>query len=215
MSFFDSIPVPPSKPPQRPRRPAWARPDAVIPGSVPAELILARTEEAAIAVGSIRAYPNGFEFTVHVRLRRGDETTALRADLFGWHRSGGMVPAGALRLGVMYADGRRAATTGGPALPADDPDRLILQQDGGGGNELSYHQDIWAHPLPPPGPVTLVVSWLQHGITEARAELDGTAIGEAAQRAVTLWPDEPEPQSSTSWTTSTITAGEPDQPDTV
>ena len=91
----------------------------------------------------------------------------------------------------MYADGRRAATTGGPALPMDDPGRLILQQAGGGGNDLSYDQDYWVHPLPPPGPVTLVVSWLERGITEARAELDGAAIGEAARRAVTLWPDEP------------------------
>jgi hypothetical protein len=30
-----------------------------------------------------------------------------------------------------------------------------------------------------------------------------------------LWSDEPEPQSGTSWTTSTFTVGEPDQPDTV
>jgi hypothetical protein len=36
-----------------------------------------------------------------------------------------------------------------------------------------------------------VVSWLEHGIAEARAELDGEAISEAARRAVTLWPDEP------------------------
>jgi hypothetical protein len=38
-------------------------------------------------------------------------------------------------------------------------------------------------------------SWLEHGITEARTEarteLDGAAIGEAALRAVTLWPGEP------------------------
>jgi len=41
----------------------------------------------AISVGSVRAYPNGFEFTVHVRLRHADETSDLmRADLFGWRR---------------------------------------------------------------------------------------------------------------------------------
>ena len=191
MSFFDSVPAPPPAPSRRLPRPAWQRSDAVIPGSVPAELILVRTDEVAIAVGSVRAYPNGFAFTVHVRLRREDETSGLHADLFGWHRPGRTTPAGALRLGVMYTDGRRAATSGGPALPTDDPGRLLLQQDGGGGNDLSYDQDCWVHPLPPPGPVTLVVSWLEHGIAEARAELDGEAISEAARRAVTLWPDEP------------------------
>jgi hypothetical protein len=63
MSFFESFAVPDPAPPLRPPRPAWARPDAVIPGSVPAELILVRTVETAVAVGSVRAYPNGFEFT--------------------------------------------------------------------------------------------------------------------------------------------------------
>jgi hypothetical protein len=192
MSFFESFPVPDSAPPPRSPRPAWARPDAVIPGSVPAELILARTEEAAIAVGSIRAYPNGFEFTAHIRLRREPETDVLFADPFELQRPGRNVPAGALRLGIMYADGRRAATTGGPAWPADDPDRLILQPHGGGGDDLSYDQDFWVHPLPPPGPVALIASWSRQGITEARAELDGAAIAQAAQRAVILWPDEPD-----------------------
>ena len=191
MSFFEFFPVPDSAPPPWLPRPAWVRPDAVIPGSVPAELILARTQEAAIAVGSVRAYPNGFEFTAHVRLRRAPETDALFADPFELQRPGRNVPPGALRLGIMYADGRRAATTE-PALPVDDPDRLILQPDSGGGDDLSYDQDFWVHPLPPPGPVALVVSWSQQGIAEARAELDGAAIGQAAQRAVILWPDEPD-----------------------
>ena len=192
MSFFESFAVPDSAPPSRLPRPAWARPDAVIPGSVPAELILARADEAVIAVGSVRAYPNGFEFTAHVRLRRAPETGALLADPFELQRPGRNVPAGALRLGVMYADGRRAATTGGPVLPAGDPDRLILQPDGGGGDDLGYDQDFWVHPLPPPGPVALVVSWSEQGIAETRADLDGAAIGQAAQRAVILWPDEPD-----------------------
>jgi hypothetical protein len=36
------------------------------------------------------------------------------------------------------------------------------------------------------------VSWPRQGIAEARAELDGAAICQAAQRAVILWPDEPD-----------------------
>src|SRR5258706_8894391 len=74
MDFFESIPQPPSpEPPRRPRRRPWMQPEAVIPGSVPAELLLVRSESAGVAVGSLRAYPNGFEFTLHVRLRREDE----------------------------------------------------------------------------------------------------------------------------------------------
>jgi hypothetical protein len=60
MSFFDSIPKPPPEPFKRPRREPWMRPDTVIPGSVPGELMLARTEEVARG-GSFRwrRYPPG------------------------------------------------------------------------------------------------------------------------------------------------------------
>jgi hypothetical protein len=77
--------------------------------------MLIRTEQVAVAVGSVRAYSNGFEFTLHTRLRREDETWPGRADPLEWHghRRGAQVPEDVLRLGVMYADGRRAATTGG------------------------------------------------------------------------------------------------------
>ena len=46
------------------------RQDAVIPGWSSAGLLLIRTDDVAVAVGGVRGYPNGFEFTVHVRLRQ-------------------------------------------------------------------------------------------------------------------------------------------------
>jgi hypothetical protein len=63
MGFFESIPQPPPPEPVRRHRPRWMRPDAVIPGLVPAELVLVRTEQVAVAVGGVRAYPNGFELS--------------------------------------------------------------------------------------------------------------------------------------------------------
>jgi hypothetical protein len=190
------------------------RSDAVIPGAVPAEVVLIRTERVAVAVGSVRAYPNGFEFTVHIRLRREDETSWLGHDPFGRHRPrrGTQENDDQLRLGILYADGRRAATTGEHWRPPDDGDdgRLVLQQGGGGGSSRGCDWDFWVHPLPPGGPVTLVTSWLEHGIAESRAELDGAAIRAAARRAVTLWPAEPEFEPGGSWRSQTITAGEAD-----
>jgi hypothetical protein len=216
MSFFESIPQP-TPPPElvRRHRPAWMRPDVVIPGSIAAEVVLVRTEQVAVAAGSVRAYPNGFEFTVHVRLRREDETTwPGHSDPFGRHRPrrGSQGDQDQLRLGILYADGRRAATTGEHYRPPDDDDdgRLVLQQGGGGGSSRGCDWDFWVYPLPPAGPVILVASWLEHGIAESRAELDGTAIREAAQRAVTLWPEEPEPEGGGSWRSQTITASVPD-----
>jgi hypothetical protein len=209
MSFFDSLPALAATPPRRARRPAWARSDAVIPGAVAGEVIVARTEQAAVAAGSIRAYPNGFEFMVHIRLRYEDDTSGEWAmDPFIRHGRGSREPRDALRLGLMYADGRRAASSGGPDPSGGDPGHLILHPEGGGGDSLSWRTDFWAHPLPPDGPVTLVVSWPAQRIEEARAELDGAAIRAAAQRAVTLWPEEPATESAAGWTTSTITVTE-------
>jgi hypothetical protein len=87
------------------------RPDAVLPGSAPAGLLLARTDEVAVAVGSVRAYPNGFEFSVHVRLRQ--EEFSWGAGPFDWLADlrTRRAPEQALRLGVLYADARRAATS--------------------------------------------------------------------------------------------------------
>jgi len=42
-----------------------------------------RTEQVAVAVGSVRAYPNGFGFTLHTRQRREDET-GWRAHVILW-----------------------------------------------------------------------------------------------------------------------------------
>jgi len=191
------------------------RSDAVIPAPVPAEVVLIRTEQVAVAVGSVRAYPNGFEFTVHIRLRGEAESSWQgHSDPFERHRPrrGAQWDDDQLRLGILYADGRRAATTGVYYRPPDDDDdgRLVLQQGGGGGSSCSQDWDFWVHPLPPGGPVTLVGSWVEHGIAESRAELDGAAIRAAAGRAVTLWPEEPESGPGGAWRSHSITGGKPD-----
>jgi len=151
-----------------------------------------------------------------VRRRRESEIGPGAADPLEYHRHrrGAQAPEDVLRLGVLYADGRRAATTGGHLWPGDDADdeRLVLVQGGGGGGGRSWDQDFWVHPLPPEGPVTFVASWLAYGVTETRVELDGAVIREAAQRAVILWPEEPEFESEGGWRSQRITAGEPGDP---
>jgi hypothetical protein len=192
------------------------RSEAVIPGSVPAEVVLIRSEQVAVAIGSVRAYPNGFEFTAHIRLRGEAETGwPGRSDPFERHRPqrGTQGNDDQLRLGVLYADGRWAANGVHYRPPDDDQDaRLVLQQGGGGGSRSSQDWDFWVHPLPPDGPVILVASWRKHGIAESRAELDGTAIRAAALRAVTLWPQEPQFEPGGSWRSQQITATRADQP---
>jgi hypothetical protein len=195
MSFFDSIPPPPAAPVRRRGLP-WTRPDAVIPRSVPADVMLIRTEQIAVAIGGIRAYPAGFEFTLHTRLRHEDEPGHGGADPLEprvpWR--GRQVPGEVLRLGLMYADGRRTAATAARPLGDDDtdPGRLVMLEGGSSGSPRRWDGEFWVYPLPPEGPVTFVASWPRYGVAETRAELDGAAIREAAERAVTLWPEEPE-----------------------
>ena len=210
MSFFDSIPLPPAPPePVRRRRPVWMRSDVVIPGSVPAEVVLIHTGQVAVAIGSVRAYPNGFEFTLHTRLRGEDESGPGRGnplERHGWRR-GTRAPDEGLRLGVMYADGRRAAAPSGHPRPGDDRGQLVVLQNGGGGSDRSWDGNLWVHPLPPEGPVTFVVSWLEQGVAETGVELDGAAIREAARRAVILWPDDPEFEPHGAMRSQRVTAG--------
>jgi hypothetical protein len=211
MSFFDSITQPPPPEPEQRDRPAWMRPDTVIPGSVPAELLLGRTDQVAVAVGSVRAYPNGFEFTVHTRLRRVDQEIGPSGHPFSWHRRfrGAHGPGDALRLGLLYADGRRTATTSSRVPRDDSSDQLFLSQQGGGGSAQRWDQNFWVHSLPPDGPVTLIASWLEHDVTETRVGLHGAAVRAAAARAISLWPDEPDTEPGAAWTSSTITAVKP------
>ena len=170
------------------------QPDGVIPGFARAGLFLIRGDEIAVAVGSVHAYPNGFEFTVHARLRH---------DRFVWGTSPldtladprtSQHPDQALRLGVLYADGRRARTGSYRPMPVveDDGKHLVLREVGTGGTDRQWDGRFWVHPLPPDGPVTFIASWLLYGAGEQRAELDRSAIQKAAERAVTLWPEDPD-----------------------
>jgi hypothetical protein len=216
MSFFESIPRPSPPEPIPRHRAAWERSDAVIPASVPADVMLVRTEQVAAAIGNIRAYPNGFEFRLSIRVRSEEETDLGWFDPLGMHGHGrGTHPSeNVLRLGVMYPDGRRVATTTG--CPGPDDERMILVPAGSGGSDRTWDGDFWVYPLPPDGPVTFVASWLECGVPETRAELDGAAIREAARRAVTLWPEteDPDREPGPAWSSRTITAHLSDDPGT-
>ncbi len=129
--------------------------------------------------------PSSQQFTVHARVHHGqlpwgtsplDPSADPRTD---WD------PDLALRLGVLYADGRRARTGTFRPRPVDDGDDdqyLVLRETGTGGTERQWDGRFWVHPLPPDGPVTFVASWLLHEVAETRADLDSSVIHEAVQR---------------------------------
>jgi hypothetical protein len=195
MAFFDSLPKPPPwEPPRRPVQHLWQQPDNVLAGAIAAELLLARTETAAVALAGLRCYPHGFAFSLQVRVRRLEDGMQLLGDPFGRHRRFREETPDdqLLRLGIEYADGRRTATNAAqPSFSAAVPaGQLLLQPGSSGSSDRRWDGNFWVYPLPPDGPVTFIVSWLAHGVTENRVEVDGTEIRAAAGRAVELWPQD-------------------------
>jgi hypothetical protein len=140
-----------------PRQLAWPC-TTVVPGMAPVAAILARTEETVVAVTGIRAFPTGFGFTLHLRLRGRDPRQRREFWPFpelGPHR-GPPWPDEVMRLTIEFADGR--SVTNVDASPSD-PEVTAFEQPklssgpgtGGGVDGWSFEMDYRVRPLPPPG----------------------------------------------------------------
>jgi hypothetical protein len=175
--------------------PAWlGPPHNVLPGIAPVELIIARTNETVVATAGIRAYPEGFEFTLSLRLRTLSAREEQHFPYLLDYRSleGEAFPDEFLRFGVQFVDGRKATNLDRPPDDQDGqaPGGPVLQQHGGGGGGAAWDMEYWVWPLPPAGPFAFVCEWPSRGIAESRAEIDAGLILDAAGRAVTLWHDD-------------------------
>jgi hypothetical protein len=191
----------------------------VIPAAVPLELLLARTDTAAVAVANAAAYPTGVAFTLLVRVRSIDSLAFLLSELVNGHLlrpHPGVTPASSqifqanrLRFGVAFSDGRAATNltrfSGHRGPDAEDAPSISLTSTGGLGGEMSYEQRWWLWPLPPPGTVGFVCEWPGMGIPESRREIEANILLEATARAIELWPGNPVPQTfTTGETTSSV-----------
>ncbi|MGY1734260.1 hypothetical protein ACI798_22375 [Geodermatophilus sp. SYSU D01045] len=153
-------------------------PDNEVPVALPVNVLLARTGDAAVALVGLQVYSTGVSTTLAVRVReRPRSVHGLSELVFGPGRGG-------LLVGVGLADGRRVASGG---VPRNDPD-LVWQPGAGSAGDRTADQEWWLSPLPPDGPLTVVVRSADLGIEEAATELDGTAIRAAAAGVVELWP---------------------------
>jgi hypothetical protein len=181
----------------RPRELPWPGTN-MLPGMAPLAVILAQTTETAVALTGIRADPAGFGFTLHLRLRELDPRQRREFWPFpelGPHR-GPEWPDEVLRLTIEFANGRSVNNLDPPAVGADGPDlnRPMLSMGpgtGGGVDGWSFDMDYRARPLPPPGPLAFICAWPGRGIPTSRVEVDGGAIREAANAAITLWSNDP------------------------
>lgn len=164
-------------------------PENEVPVALPHNVLLARTDDVAVSLLGLQVCSTGVLFHVDVRVRA---SALRRLD----HRLNELVWAHGPRcsrflLGVEFSDGRRASS-----LPGGSSGGVLLQSRGGGGGETSIDQSWWLSPLPPEGPLHLVVRCPDLGLPESMVELDGGEIRRAAERVVVLWPWEPSPERS-------------------
>ena len=177
---LSSAPPPvPAVPPRPPRpRPPLGLPDRELGAAADVgTVVVARGPSYVIAVDRVVAYSSGFELGLTVRTNErpvlGSFDESRRRE---WQGSAAF-PGQSLKVDVVFADGRRSPDGGVSLVPVN-----------GVGTQVRFDQRYWVAPLPPPGPLAVVVEWESRGLVETRADLDGGAILEAASRAQALWP---------------------------
>jgi len=223
MPFFEPLPELPEPEASQPtgwRTPLWDRPsEALVGAPVGAAVVLAKTDEVALVLDNLHAYPNGFAFSLAI-LRNPMTPRPAGPGVVGFgHPHGVRGP----RVGFEFSNGAQARE-GGPGyfggfppggavtqtlmatsrstaereprrrnpLVRRHPHRTgvdVTRRRGGGGDR--YEMRFWCFPLPPPGPMTIFVEWADQGIDESAVAFDANMILDAVPQVVTLW--EPKP----------------------
>jgi hypothetical protein len=211
LSFFEPPPPPREEETQRRAQPIWmGPPDNVLGVGLPIRLLLARTDEVAVLVDQVSAYPTGFTFEISLHLREEPEDPMdLSEVLHGsmrWPRKASQeLPPDLFRFGIRFADGSKVTNIDPGRWPqetGDEPFGPLLVGRGGGGGGARWEQGFWVWPLPPEGPLAFVCEWPAHGIPLTEHEIDGTRIREAASAAEVLWPGPPPSRRSGIWFSS-------------
>lgn len=176
------------------RHPDWhGPPQGTLPGVVPLELVVARTERVAVCVTGLAAYPSGFEF--QLRTLAAPEAGDVDPHLFDApmryrRRASGAtaeIPPEFLRFGIQFPDGAKV-TNLATDFPDDPPDGPVLVERGGGGSGTEWRQDMWVWPLPEAGELDFVCEWPAAGIALTRRPLETAPLRQAASRAQVVFP---------------------------
>ncbi|WP_433585267.1 hypothetical protein [Microbacterium hydrocarbonoxydans] len=200
MSFFPQDPELPDPEHHEPESPPWwGAPDDELPALLPESRLLATTAHAALAVAGIAVYSTGVEFRMHGRLRRLGLSAREWGELCAVFTGHGPVDSredfrDRLRYGLELADGERVFAD--PLFsrhidPSAPPEGHVLSRRGGGGGggpkTFTSADELWLWPLPPAGPIDLVLRWPAMGIRERRVTFDGSQIPELAEQARPIW----------------------------
>ena len=194
MTFFEPPPLPLEREPSAPQ-PVWlGPPDNVIAAASALAIVLARTDDVALGITGLVAFPTGFNLRLSLRRRVPSPLGPAWGDPFHHqHPTSSTLAPDVLRFGIQFSDGRKATTLDG--FPNRDPHRpgelpsgpVLIHRGGSGGSGHAFDHDYWVWPLPPAGPLAFVCEWPAEGIALTRIEIDAGAILEAATRANVLW----------------------------
>jgi len=166
----------------------WSPPAGdFLPAILPLENRVVRSEHACVAIESVAGWPDGITLTVVVILREDPVDGEALPQVVHHPAHQQEVSETGLLFGVAFADGTAATNvdrlehdrrlTSGPTL---DPG--VTQAE-----RRSLRQQIHLRPLPPDGPLTFVVRWLDRGIEESVLQVDSGPLLSAAARAHRIW----------------------------
>jgi len=168
--------------------PYSGRPRGIQPGAVEVALTLGESEQAAVLLTTVKAYPSGVSMMVSCHLK----------DPVASDDIGDPISDGRLTLTIDLPDGQQLGGTDPlseyehpnaqrlrPYQPADDdwvPDHAVLRRAGGGGGGSLFEQEYWLWPLPITGRLRVSCQWPEQGITTSR-ELEAQLFHDAAAQA--------------------------------
>jgi hypothetical protein len=195
-SFFEPPPPPPAPAAEHPQ-PPWAGPgDDEIGRAVALNLMLGRSDKAALWIPAATVNANGFECEFELRYRFDAEDFVsehwhpfhppLEPTMRRQRRSEEGLSPSLLRWGIQFSDGRKATNVGRRGFPAPDesPEGPVLWPRGGrGGGGDAWQQSYWVWPLPPEGPLAFVCAWPIADMPETRSEIDSALLRDAAADA--------------------------------
>lgn len=194
--FFADEPDPLDAAPMHepPRDPRHGPSEDELPGVLGYGLRWGSSANAMVVVEAARVFSDGVMFQVGRQLRRGDlSVRAFQQLVHEDHFYASDEDRRArLRYGAVLADGQHV-TDGYPFGRDSESTGAVLMRHGGGGgggaSSYRYTDELWLHPLPPEGPLELVVQWPSLRLPEQRVALPATDMLQAAEQVTALWPD--------------------------
>jgi len=171
-----------------------AAPGPWIGGLTPMEVVIARSDRAAVVLNELAAFPDGFSLRITSHVHRSVKLPDQFSLMMGvpWGGSG-LLSDEYLRIGIAWPDGARATMLDdwqrGFQPEAPDPDHG-LESLASNADLQGCSTEYWAWPLPTHGELVVVVEWPAFGIPQSSTAVDFSLLTEAARRARPVWPED-------------------------